>query len=59
MLARGEKDQLCGYMLIDALLIVGALIAAANLPAWLRRRRWLLKAKMGEVGDFKLPWEKR
>jgi hypothetical protein len=46
-------------MLIDALLIVGALIAAANFPVWLRRRRWLHKAKMGEAGDFKLPWEER
>lgn len=45
-------------MLIDALLIVGALIAAANFRAWLRRRRWLRKAKMGETGDVKLPWEK-
>jgi hypothetical protein len=45
-------------MLMDALLIVGALIAAANFRVWLRRRRWLYKAKMGEAGDFKLPWEK-
>jgi hypothetical protein len=46
-------------MLIDALLIVGALVAAANFGAWLRRRRSLRKATMGEAGDFKLPWEKR
>jgi hypothetical protein len=44
-------------MLIDVLLIVGALVAAANFQAWLRRRRWLRKAKMGEARDFKLPWE--
>lgn len=46
-------------MLIDALLIVAALIAAANFRLWLRRRRWLHKARMGEARDFKLPWEKR
>jgi hypothetical protein len=46
-------------MLIDALLIVGALTAAANFPGWLRRRRWLRKAKIGEARDFKLPWEGR